>query len=136
LVHGKTKRARRGQTDYISGPPELIAEIAASTESIDLFEKRRDYEEYGVGEYIAFLIRTGRVIWFVRESGRFVELSPDADGILRSRLFPGLWLDPVALLAGDLRRVQEVVNQGVATPEHLAFAAELATRQSSPAEKP
>ena len=31
-------------------------------------------------------------------------LSPEADGTLRSTVFPGLWLDPSALLRGDLDR--------------------------------
>jgi hypothetical protein len=34
--------------------------------------------------------------------------------------FPGLWLDPASLQSGDLRRLRQVVDQGVATPEYAA----------------
>jgi len=38
---------------YAIGPPELIVEVASSSESIDLHAKRRDYEQAGVLEYAA-----------------------------------------------------------------------------------
>jgi hypothetical protein len=65
-------------------------------------------------------------VWLVREGKKFVDLKPGADGILRSKKFPGLWLDPAALIAGDKRRVNEVLNQGLASPEHAKFVAEIA----------
>ncbi len=47
-------------------------------------------------------------------------------------MFPGLWLDPIALLEGDMRWLRSVVDQGCATPEHAAFVARLAAvRESS-----
>jgi hypothetical protein len=53
------------------------------------------------------------------------ELPPGPDGIYRSEVFPGLWLDPAALLRHDGPRVLEVLRQGLATPEHGAFVARL-----------
>jgi Uma2 family endonuclease len=121
--HGRT----REEDEYIVGPPELIAEVASSSEAIDLHRKRADYERTGVQEYVVVALRQQRVFWFVRRENHFVELQPDADGILRSEVFPGLWLDPAALLRVDRRRVLEVLRQGLATPEHAAFVARLAT---------
>jgi hypothetical protein len=43
---------------------------------------------------------------------------------LRSQVFPGLWLDPKALLNGDLKTVLAALREGLASPEHRAFAAE------------
>ncbi len=124
--------SRGGQTreedDYIVGAPELIMEIASSTESIDLHRKRRDYEEAGVREYVVVAIRQEQVFWFVSRNGQFEELPPGADGIFRSEVFPGLWLDPDALLRLDKARIREVLQQGLATPEHAAFVAQLAAR--------
>jgi hypothetical protein len=37
----------------------------------------------------------------------------------------GLWLQPDALLAGDLSRVLETLQQGLASQEHKAFCAAL-----------
>jgi Uma2 family endonuclease len=115
--------------DYIAGAPDFVCEISNSTESIDLNAKKLDYEKYGVREYMVVAVRASRVFWFVRGTdGKFVQLPPDADGILRSTIYPGLWLDPAALLAGDIARVLAVVNQGIASPEHAAFVAGLGTR--------
>src|SRR5438034_23129 len=69
--------------------------------------------------------RHARLLVALRD-GYFVELDLGPDGILRSQVFPGLWLDPVALLQLDSHRVTEVLRQGLATPEHAAFVAKLA----------
>ena len=63
--------------------------------------------------------------WFVLRDGRFERQPPGDDGIYRSEVFPGLWLDPSALFADDLERLVAVVDLGVATPEHAAFVARL-----------
>lgn len=122
--------AERGQTseedEYIVGAPELIVEIASSTESIDLHGKRRDYEQAGVREYVVVLVRQARVLWFVSRNGQFEELPLSDDGIYRSEVFPGLWLDPAALLRLDGPRLREMLQQGLASPEHAAFIARLA----------
>jgi hypothetical protein len=50
---------------------------------------------------------------------------PGRDGIYRSEVFPGLWLEAEALFAEDLDRLMRVLDEGLATPEHAAFAAKL-----------
>ena len=45
-----------------------------------------------------------------------------------SRIFPGLWLDPVALLAGEGAKVMEKLQQGLRSNEHDLFVAELRKR--------
>ena len=125
-IGGQTRLSPAG---YVTGCPELVCEIASSTAAYDLHAKRRDYEQYGAQEYVAVVVRTPRVVWFRRDGDRLVEVPPDVDGIYRSRAFPGLWLDPAALLTGDLHRLAAVLEQGLATPEHAAFAADLRGRQ-------
>jgi Uma2 family endonuclease len=116
----------RDEGGYVAGAPELIVEVASSTEAIDLHLKRRDYETAGVKEYVVVVLRQKRVLWLARPKGSFEELAPGADGILRSEVFPGLWLDPGALLRCDGQRVREVLEKGLAAPEHAAFVAKLA----------
>ena len=77
-------------------------------------------------------IEPDEVYWFVLRGGRFAELPPGADGIFRSEVFPGLWLDPAALLVGDRRRLRAVLDLGCATPEHAAFVAQLAAARRQP----
>lgn len=123
IVGGQTSVTPKG---YVRGAPELVVEVVNSTRAYDLHAKKDDYEKYGVREYLALLIRERRAIWFVRgNDGVFAEQPQPADGIFRSPLFSGLWLDAKAIFDGDTRRVFDVLNAGVATPEHAAFAASL-----------
>jgi Uma2 family endonuclease len=113
------------EEDYLTGGPELIVEIARSSRHYDLNEKKADYERAGVQEYLVIELVPDRIHWFVRRGDQFEDLPPGPDGIYRSEVFPGLWLDPVALFSGDRRRLLRVLNRGLATPEHAAFVARL-----------
>jgi Uma2 family endonuclease len=114
--------------DYLEGPPELVVEVASSTESYDLHLKKADYERQGVREYLVVALRQRRIFWFVNRNGAFQELALAQDGFLKSEIFPGLWLDPAALFEKKVRRVLEVAALGLATPEHKVFAEELERR--------
>jgi hypothetical protein len=110
----------------VRGVPELIVEVSHTSRYTDLGPKLDDYERACVLEYVVRALEPDEVIWHVLHEGRLVPVPPDADGLYRSRAFPGLWLDPQALLAHDTRRLRAVVDLGVATPEHAAFVARLA----------
>ncbi|MBA3313975.1 MAG: Uma2 family endonuclease [Planctomycetota bacterium] len=118
------------EDDYLTGPPELVAEVADSTVRLDLGAKRNDYEREGVAEYLVFVVPERRIVWFVRDEHQsFVELAPDQDGLLKSRVFPGLWLEPIAFFDRDRRKVLDVVKRGTASPEHAAFVESLALKR-------
>jgi hypothetical protein len=112
--------------DYIAVAPEFVAEVAASSVSYDLGPKMNAYRRNGVREYLVWRVQDGAIDWFVLRDGRYDPLPPGPDGILRSAVLPGLWLDAAALLRGDLARVHAVLHQGLADPTHAAFAARLA----------
>ncbi len=76
-------------------------------------------------EYVVWRVWDSAVDWFVLREGQFDRLSLTAAGHCQSVVFPGLWLDPVALLRGDLAQVLAVLQQGIASPEHAAFVAKL-----------
>lgn len=120
--HGGAVRHEGG---YIVGAPELVVEISRSTLRTDLGPKLRDYERGGVAEYIVVALDPREIHWFVRREGRFERTGPDADGLYRSRVFPGLWLDPGSLFEADNRRIREVVDAGATTAEHGAFVRRL-----------
>ena len=119
-------RSRVDDEGYLTGAPELVVEIARSSRSYDLNQKKADYRRAGVREYLVVALDPNRIYWFIRRGRNFTELPPGPDGIYRSNIFPGLWLDADALFAGNRARLDEVVEQGVATPEHRAFVARLA----------
>lgn len=122
--------AAGGQTqisadDYIEGSPELIVEIAASSAAIDRGSKKQVYRRNGVLEYVIWQVYDNQLEWFRLTEGEYQLWSPDPDGILRSRVFPGLWLEVDALLNNQMARVLEVLQLGLASPEHAAFVEQL-----------
>ena len=113
--------------EFLTGPPEFVAEVSDSTLRLDLHAKRADYQRHGVAEYWVLDVRAQRAVWFVRDqAGQFVEQATDADGLLRSRVFPGLWLDAAAFFRRDRRAVLAALRAGLESAEHAAFAAERA----------
>jgi hypothetical protein len=113
---------------YLVDAPELIAEIAHSTRSIDMNRKRLDYLRAGVQEYLVLCVEERELFWFHFPSRR--RLKPDKKGVWKSRIFPGLWLDGPALIARDSARLITAVQQGLATGEHAAFARRLQAARS------
>ena len=114
-------QARLSEDDYIEGAPELIVEIAASSVAIDLHAKKQAYRRNGVKEYIVWQVLDQKLIWFCLEQGEYLELATDSNGILRSQVFPGLWLGVAELLAGNMQSVLTVLQTGLQSPEHAAF---------------
>ncbi|MEH1810925.1 MAG: Uma2 family endonuclease, partial [Nostoc sp.] len=96
-------QTRLSEDDYIEGAPELVVEIAASSAAIDLHGKKQAYRRNGVKEYIVWQVLDQKLTWFSLEQGEYLELIPDNEGILRSRVFPGLWLAATELLAGNMQ---------------------------------
>jgi Uma2 family endonuclease len=122
----------RNEGRIIVGAPELVVEVSDTTRSKDLGPRREDYRRSGVLEYVAAVLDPGRVTWHVRRGDELVEVPPDPDGLHRSEVFPGLWLDPAALLADDLDGLIAALDRGLATPEHTAFVARLAAARGTP----
>lgn len=118
-------QARISADDYIEDAPELVAEVAASSASYDLHTKLNVYRRNGVREYLVWRVLEQQLDWFVLRSGQFQPLAANPDGLLCSEVYPGLWLDAAALVQGDMQRVLAVVQQGLASPEHLAFVQRL-----------
>jgi Uma2 family endonuclease len=90
----------RIQDRYLASPPELIVEVANTTASRDLHQKKQAYERNGVREYIVWRVQDAAIDWFALREGMYVLRSPDAEGVIESEVFPGLRLDVGAMLAG------------------------------------
>ncbi len=70
------------------------------------------------------------MLWFSLTDGRFVPLPPSDDGLFRSLVFPGLWIDPQALARDDKPAMLAGLYRGLASPEHAEFVAELQRRKA------
>jgi Uma2 family endonuclease len=115
----------------IAGAPELAAEIAVTSASYDLHSKLRAYCRNGVREYIVWRVLDKAIDWFALRGDRYEPLPTDELGVIKSETFPGLWLNPAALLSGELAAVLKVLQQGIATDEHQAFCRQLAEKKTS-----
>ena len=110
---------------YVVGAPELIVEIGKSSRSHDLGPKKADYQKAGVQEYLFMGIDPPELRWFALRRGRFVRLEPGSDGVYRSAAFPGLRLEPPALVSHDMDALTETLERGLATAEHATFVEHL-----------
>jgi len=118
-------QVRISDDDYLEGAPELAVEVAASSAAYDLHDKKRAYRRNGVQEYLVWRTREEALDWFVLDDERYVRLEPGDDGLIESRVFPGLYLEAEALLEGDAAAVLDTVRAGTETEEHAAFVDKL-----------
>jgi Uma2 family endonuclease len=120
-------QARISADDYLESAPELVVEISSSTAHIDLNRKLELYRRNRVQEYVVWRVPEQALDWFVLQDNQFQRLHPDEAGILRSETFPGLWLHVHALIHRDGSLLLATLQQGLASPEHDAFVAKLAS---------
>jgi Uma2 family endonuclease len=125
-IEDPTGEALRVPRDtFLEITPELVVEVAASSAAYDLHDKLNVYRRNGVQEYLVLVIHERETRWYVWEEGEYHLLEPDEEGVLRSRVLPGLWLQPERFWAGDLAGVLAVLQQGLVSPEHETFVKRL-----------
>ncbi|QDV38711.1 Uma2 family endonuclease [Tautonia plasticadhaerens] len=117
----KGGQARISEDDYVEGAPELVVEIASSSVSLDLNAKLHVYRRSNVREYVTWRVLDRAIDWRVLREGEYQPTTTDERGRYRSEVFPGLRLDPAAMLRGDLAAVLDALRDGLASPEHAAF---------------
>jgi Uma2 family endonuclease len=118
-------QSRIGPEGYVEGPPELVAEVAYTSANYDLHAKLDLYRRSGVKEYVVWRVVDRQIDWFVLRGAKFEPQGADTDGIIRSQVFPGLWLDVGAMLGDEMARVLAKLQEGLASPEHTEFVAKL-----------
>jgi hypothetical protein len=118
-------QAKIDDDGYVAGAPEFVGEVAASSVSYDLHVKLNVYRRNGVREYLVWRTQDAQFDFFQLRDGDFHMVMPDEQGVLRSAIFPGLWIATAALTRSDLASAIEVLQQGLASPEHATFAARL-----------
>jgi Uma2 family endonuclease len=123
-------RIHRDPDHYLRGAVELVCEVAYTSASIDLHDKKKAYRKAGCLEYLVLDVEKQEVSWFELGEGEYRALEPER-GILKSRVFPGLWLDVAALLARDLPKVLATLDRGLASKEHGELVKKLARARKS-----
>jgi Uma2 family endonuclease len=110
---------------FMAGSPEFVVEVAASSAAYDMHSKLRVYQRNGVQEYLALLTYEQHAIWHILAVGKYAPMRLGDDGVLRSQVFPGLWLDPQKLWSNDVSGLLTVLREGVRSSEHAEFVARL-----------
>jgi Uma2 family endonuclease len=118
------------EDDYIEGSPELIVEIASSSASYDLYDKREAYRRNGVREYLVWLVEDQELRWYIWEEGSYQQQPLKESGIIKSPFFLGLWLNVSALLRGEMQQVLATLNSGLESQEHQRFVEQLQERKN------
>jgi Uma2 family endonuclease len=113
-----------------AGAPELAAEISVTSAEVDFDPKMRLYQKAGVREYITVEPSGQRMIWRVLENAVYSAQTLPPDGIVRSKVFPGLWLDLAAFWADDGAKMLAALNAGLASEDHRQFVQRLAAARS------
>ncbi len=127
-------RSTISEDGYVERAPELVVEVAASSASYDLHDKLRAYRRNGVQEYVVWRVLDGGLDWLALREGRYERLEPDAAGVLRSEVFPGLWFNIPSLLKGELAAVLATLQEGLASAEHAAFVERLGAEKQAVSE--
>ena len=102
------------------GVPEFVSEICRSSRAYDLGPKLALYQLAGVDEYLAVLDEERRLEWRVLVDGSF-QFIEAVEGIYRSRVFPGFWVDETAFWNDDSEALLRTLEQGIASHEHADF---------------
>ncbi len=117
----------RDERRFGAGAPELAVEICLTSTEVDFGPKRKLYQRAGVREYITIELFWKRMVWrLLGEDAAYVPQEISPDGILRSQIFPGLWLDVAAFWAEDGAKMLAALNAGLAAEDHQKFVARLA----------
>jgi len=111
---------------YCTGAPELALEICLTSTEVDFGPKRKLYQRAGVQEYITIELFWKRIVRRMLADEVYVAQTLPPDGIARSRVFPGLWLDVAALWADDGAKMLAALNAGLTSEDHQKFVAHLA----------
>ena len=98
---------------YLEGPASLVVEIV-SPESAgrDRGEKFYEYERAGIPEYWLLDPQTRRAEFYqIGAEGQYHLIAPDAEGIYRSSILSGFWLQVEWLWQQPLPRVLDVLRE-------------------------
>lgn len=113
---------------YLEGAPELVADVAASSAAYDLYDKKTAYRRNGVQEYLVWQVLDRKLDWLILQEGEYIPLKPDEAGVIRSQVFPGLWLAVADLLAVKMAKVLAVLQEGLNSAKQAEFVKRLSER--------
>ncbi len=122
----RAQRVRKTEEGLYIGAPEFVVEVAASSAAYDLHSKLNVYRRNGVQEYLVLLAYEREMRFFRLTDGEYVGVKPDAEWVLRSQVLPGFWFRSDWFWENRMTELLQLVQQGIASPEHHQFVDSLA----------
>jgi len=113
LLFVAREHLERLKETYLEGPADLVVEIV-SPESVgrDRGEKFYEYERAGIPEYWLIDPQAKRAEFYqLTAGGQYQLVLPDAEGVYRAAVLPGLWLRVAWLWQSPLPPVLDVVRE-------------------------
>ncbi len=108
---------------YVEGPPDLCIEvISKSSRKIDRGRKFVLYAEHGVKEYWIIDPLRNTVDFYENIEGEWVDIKPDEQGRLYSKVLPGFWLKPEWFAAFPLPPVKQTLRAILGEVFRLSFS--------------
>ncbi len=105
----------------LTGPAELAAEVSHASRSFDLRPKLDLYRKTGVTEYLVVLLDEQRLEWRVLEGQSYRPIHSNASGVLKSIVFPGLWINEPAYWENDAGAMITTLEDGLQSDECREF---------------
>lgn len=108
----KTKVPKLHPT-YLDGPADLVIEVVSpDSESRDWRDKYGDYQSAGVREYWIVDPLSNRVdIYTLDRSKQYVQIQPDKDGRIHSKVLKGLYIQPQWLWRSPLPKLTVALKE-------------------------
>ena len=106
----------------------MVVEICLTSTEVDFGPKVALYQRAGVCEYVTIELFKKRIVWRVLQNDVYLAQSAPADGVLRSHVFPGLWLDVAGFWENNGAKMSAALNAGLSTADHQRFVEALRAR--------
>ena len=116
--------ASLNEEGFLIGAPELVIEVSHTSSSIDMGPKMKAYQSNGVAEYLIWKVKEKEIQWLALKDGNYSQLPIERD-LLKSEVFPGLWLNVSALFKQELEQVEATLRSGMESEAYLNFVKEL-----------
>ena len=107
--------------DILLAPQNWLWRLPPATASYDMQEKLDTYRRFGVLEYVIWLTEKSEIQWLRLDDDEYRALQADSEGVVKSRAFPGLWMDVKGMLNFNRTNVRQALERGLKSSEHAEF---------------
>ena len=119
--HGRLKQCEPAESCF-KGPPNFVFDVFDKDELDEYQSRRASFEKYGVTEYVAVIADEHWTCHWNRYDGeKFEEVSPNEEGVIKSKALPGLWFSTKYAANRDWWALVDSIEQGVTRLGHHEF---------------